>query len=39
LAGWLRGMYGMDSVFYFTGTIAAITTFVSLIIPMTTSKE
>ena len=39
LAGWLRGVYGMDSVFYFTGTIAAITTLASLVIPITTSKE
>ena len=39
LAGWLRGVYGMDSVFYFTGTIAAITTLASLVIPITTNKE
>ena len=33
IAGWLRGQYGMDGVFYFTATMVAVTAAASLVVP------
>ena len=39
IAGWLRGSYGMDGVFYFTATMVAVTAAASLFVPIRVSAD
>ena len=39
IAGWIRGPYGMDGIFYFTATMVAVTAVASLVVPIRVSTD